>query len=159
MGDMHKALFLGKFQVGSGGGGTSDYEDLANKPSINGNQLTGNKTTAQLGIIETKIKAKTYTGTGTNTNAIEFDEKPLCILSIDGYSTNTDYISVVGFRYGVPMYTGNYKTNSGGGTIYGSVAYSNDNLTMTLTASDAGAACNYSGKTYTVLYIPDTEEA
>lgn len=28
MGDMHKALFLGKFQVGGGGGGTSDVQDL-----------------------------------------------------------------------------------------------------------------------------------
>lgn len=28
MGDMHKALFLGKFQVGGGGSGTSDVQDL-----------------------------------------------------------------------------------------------------------------------------------
>lgn len=33
-----------------GGGGTSDYNDLSNKPQINGNTLSGNKTTAQLGI-------------------------------------------------------------------------------------------------------------
>ena len=35
---------------GGGGGGTDDYEDLNNKPQINGNTLTGNKTTSQLGI-------------------------------------------------------------------------------------------------------------
>lgn len=35
---------------GGGGGGTDDYEDLNNKPQINGNTLTGNKTSAQLGI-------------------------------------------------------------------------------------------------------------
>ena len=34
----------------SGGGGTSNYNDLANKPQINGNTLEGNKTPAQLGI-------------------------------------------------------------------------------------------------------------
>lgn len=34
----------------SGGGGTSDYEDLSNKPSINGNTLSGNKTAADLGL-------------------------------------------------------------------------------------------------------------
>lgn len=34
----------------SGGGGTSDYTDLTNKPQINGNTLTGNKTAANLGL-------------------------------------------------------------------------------------------------------------
>ena len=33
-----------------GGGGASDYEELTNKPSINGNTLSGNKTSADLGI-------------------------------------------------------------------------------------------------------------
>ena len=36
--------------AGGGGGGTSDYNDLSNKPQINGNTLSGNKTTSQLGI-------------------------------------------------------------------------------------------------------------
>lgn len=35
-----------------GGGGTTDYTDLTNKPSINGVVLTGNKTTSDLGIEE-----------------------------------------------------------------------------------------------------------
>ena len=34
-----------------GSGGTTDYEDLSNKPSINGTSLVGNKTSAELGII------------------------------------------------------------------------------------------------------------
>jgi len=33
-----------------GGGGTSNYNDLTNKPSINGVTLSGNKTTSDLGI-------------------------------------------------------------------------------------------------------------
>ena len=33
-----------------GGGGTSDYNDLSNKPQINGVTLSGNKTAAQLGL-------------------------------------------------------------------------------------------------------------
>lgn len=33
-----------------GGGGTSDYEDLTNKPSINGVELVGDKTSEELGI-------------------------------------------------------------------------------------------------------------
>lgn len=35
---------------GGGGGGTSDYNDLSNKPSINDNVLSGNKTASQLGL-------------------------------------------------------------------------------------------------------------
>lgn len=35
---------------GGGGGGTGDYEDLDNKPQINGHELTGNQTAAQLGL-------------------------------------------------------------------------------------------------------------
>lgn len=35
-----------------GGGGTTDYTELTNKPSINGVTLTGNKTTSDLGIVE-----------------------------------------------------------------------------------------------------------
>lgn len=40
---------LGKWRERqSGGGGTSDYEDLENKPSINGVELSGNKTASDL---------------------------------------------------------------------------------------------------------------
>lgn len=39
-----------KWVSGGGGGGTDDYNDLNNKPQINGNTLTGNKTASQLGI-------------------------------------------------------------------------------------------------------------
>lgn len=40
---------------GGGGGGTTDYEQLTNKPQINGNQLIGNKSSADLGIVETWV--------------------------------------------------------------------------------------------------------
>lgn len=43
---------------GSGGGGTDDYDDLTNKPQINGVTLSGNKTAANLGIIITKTQAE-----------------------------------------------------------------------------------------------------
>ena len=42
---------LGKWREwAGGGGGTSDYSDLSNKPSINNVTLSGNKTTSDLGI-------------------------------------------------------------------------------------------------------------
>lgn len=37
-------------KLAGGGGGTSDYSDLTNKPSINGVTLSGDKTGADLGI-------------------------------------------------------------------------------------------------------------
>ena len=37
---------------GGGGGGTTNYNLLQNKPKINNNELTGNKTSKQLGILE-----------------------------------------------------------------------------------------------------------
>lgn len=40
---------------GSGSGGTSDYEQLINKPSINGVTLIGNKTTEALGIVSEEL--------------------------------------------------------------------------------------------------------
>lgn len=40
----------GKWVNGSGGGGTSDYTDLTNKPQINGVTLIGNKTSGDLGL-------------------------------------------------------------------------------------------------------------
>ena len=39
-----------KWVNGAGGGGTSDYNNLTNKPSINGVTLSGNKTSSDLGI-------------------------------------------------------------------------------------------------------------
>lgn len=36
----------------SGGGGTSDYTDLTNKPKINNVTLAGNKSLSDLGIVE-----------------------------------------------------------------------------------------------------------
>ena len=47
------SYLLGKSK--SGGGGTSDYSQLTNKPSINGVTLSGNKTSEDLG-----LASKTY---------------------------------------------------------------------------------------------------
>lgn len=45
---------------GGGGGGTSDYEDLENKPSINGVTLSGNKTTSDLNMSYNDLQNKPY---------------------------------------------------------------------------------------------------
>lgn len=43
---------VGNVISATGGGGTSDYNNLTNKPSIGGNELSGNKTAHQLGLAD-----------------------------------------------------------------------------------------------------------
>lgn len=54
---------------GGGGGGTTDYLDLSNKPQINGNTLTGNKLSGDLGI------PNIFQGTIAEWNALSTAEK------------------------------------------------------------------------------------
>lgn len=58
-------------ETGGGGGGTTNYNDLTNKPQINGITLIGNKTSEELGI----------TGGGTNFFSFEVDENGDLIMS------------------------------------------------------------------------------
>ena len=46
----HLEWIIATYGGGSGSGGTTNYNDLTNKPSINGITLTGNKTSIDLGI-------------------------------------------------------------------------------------------------------------
>lgn len=65
MGKQHDALFAAKLAGSSGGGGgTSDYTDLANKPQINGTTLTGDKSSTDLGL----LPASTRYGASLSTN-------------------------------------------------------------------------------------------
>ena len=51
-------------QVRGGGGGTTNYEDLTNKPKVNGIVLSGNKTSADLGITTLTPFPSTWPTTG-----------------------------------------------------------------------------------------------
>ena len=60
-----------------GGSGTSDYEPLKNKPSINGVVLIGNKTTKELGIETSKeVHIGSEEPTGEETIWIDPTEEP-----------------------------------------------------------------------------------
>lgn len=48
--NMSAAFIIKAESSGGGGGTTTNYGDLTNKPSINGNTLIGNKTSAQIGV-------------------------------------------------------------------------------------------------------------
>ena len=66
--------------AGGGSGGTSDYDQLNNRPSINGNTLTGNKTGANLGLEDSANKVTSISSTSTN------DQYPsaLCVYTLVG---------------------------------------------------------------------------
>jgi hypothetical protein len=69
----------GKIHASGGSGGTSNYPDLTNKPSVNGHILIGNQTTADLGInIPTKV-SQLQNDAGYLTQH----------QSLDGYATET----------------------------------------------------------------------
>ena len=80
----------------TGGGGTSDYTALTNKPSINGVTLSGNKTSSQLNITDT-----TYTaGTGLDLTGTVFSLDATVASNISDALTNaTAAMSALGSDY------------------------------------------------------------
>ena len=71
--------------IPSGGGGTSNYENLRNKPQINGVELSGNKTSSDLGIVS------------ENTTA-GWNENPLYLPKQGEICVYTDYTVLVDDR-------------------------------------------------------------
>ena len=72
---------------GGGGGGTSDYADLSNKPSINNVTLIGNKTGSDLGLgLETYSTTEQRIGTWINGKPLY--EKTFTLTSIPKVTTD-----------------------------------------------------------------------
>ena len=68
-----------------GGGGTSDYTDLSNKPSINGVTLSGNKTAAQLGLATpSDIPTVPVQSVNNKTGAVELSASDVSALPLAG---------------------------------------------------------------------------
>lgn len=74
-----------------GGGGTSNYEDLQNKPQIAGNTLSGNKSLADLGIASAQDVRKEFIGTLAEWNALS----PAQQKAFDTYQITDDYSEVL----------------------------------------------------------------
>ena len=69
-----------------GGGGTSDYDELTNKPQIAGTTLTGNKSLSDLGIAsETDLENKVDKVTGKGLSENDYTDADKAI--VDGVST------------------------------------------------------------------------
>lgn len=103
------------------------------------------------------LKSISWTGTGTATNNITFTEKPTLVLSIQ--ITNKDPLNAacMPFRYGSPsifcVYTNSQAPGKWQGTYTSRLTYSADELTMTVTGTDKGAAWNDETTNYTLYYI------
>lgn len=63
-------IALIKAIAGSGGGGSSDYSDLSNKPKVNGVTLAGDKTSSELGL-DPKVEEVTISTAGAVTQALD----------------------------------------------------------------------------------------
>ncbi len=96
-----------KWENGTGGGGgTSDYEDLTNKPQINGVALSGNKTTEDLNIFESFNLSFGAKVTPKNVFAIKFGNAVIIKAKIDVSNlSKTEAIATipVGFRPNVKI--------------------------------------------------------
>lgn len=83
----------------------TDYDALENRPSINGNVLTGNKSLAELGIQE----AGTYISpTGVDTKLIPYAEKTWVNTQLESYSTT----AAIEETYATQVQLNSYATNS-----------------------------------------------
>jgi hypothetical protein len=54
----HEEMIIEKYLSGGGGGGTTDYTDLENKPKINNVELSGNKSSSDLGLQDVLTSAQ-----------------------------------------------------------------------------------------------------
>lgn len=78
--DNFDVLFAKSLTKGGGGSGTDNYNELSNKPQINGNALTGNKTGANLGLqdaitSESKLSSDLIDDTGAENLFVSSTEK------------------------------------------------------------------------------------
>lgn len=83
-----------------GGGGTNDYTDLTNKPSINSVTLTGNKTSGDLNLVGTGDIATTIDSTSTNSQVA--GAKAVYDATLDNYSTTEQVVGT--WTDGKPLY-------------------------------------------------------
>ena len=82
------------FSGGGGGGGANDYNDLENKPSINGKTLTGNVNLATPEQLELKADKADLEGFATDADLLAFYYP-------DGSVTSMDQITTNGIEYAV----------------------------------------------------------
>jgi len=74
---------------GGGGGGSSNYNDLSNKPSINGVTLSGNKTSEELGISGGGGITLTDITANITANLTDISQYPLLLITCSATISNS----------------------------------------------------------------------
>lgn len=131
-----------------GGGGTTDYEDLSNKPQVNSVELVGNKSLDDLGIMPASL-SKTATGSLVHITdgADNIPVKSLVsqIVATGGGGTPGSPIAINGFDSGIITVTDNDQitntyTFAFGQTVYGGYFDNKGNLVVTYALTDINTA-------------------
>lgn len=121
-------LGSGNITIQGGSGGTSDYTDLTNKPSINGVELSGNKTNSQLGI-------PTKTSDITNDSGfLTSESEPAFNSSVAKDITSTD----------ISNWNNKLEPSSGANKIYGT-SNAGEQITLNYASSASAATIPFRG--------------
>ena len=90
--------------LSGGSGGTSDYPDLTNKPSINGHTLLGNQTGADLGLASSSdipTVDQTYNATSSNAQSGKAVKQAIDALDKSDSAVSGQYVSAVSEANGI----------------------------------------------------------
>lgn len=98
------AMWVYEMTLSGGGGGTSDYADLTNKPQINGHTLSGNKTGADLGLANSSdipTIDQTYSATSSNAQSGKAVKQAIDALDKSDSAVSGQYVSAVSEANGI----------------------------------------------------------
>ena len=98
------AMWVYEMTLSGGGGGTSDYPDLTNKPSINGHTLLGNQTGADLGLASSSdipTITDTYSGTSSDGMSGKAVKSAIDALDKSDSAVSGQYVSAVSEANGI----------------------------------------------------------
>ena len=98
------AMWVYEMTLSGGSGGTSDYPDLTNKPSINGYTLLGNKTGADLGLANSSdipTVDQTYSATSSNAQSGKAVKQAIDALDKSDSAVSGQYVSAVSEANGI----------------------------------------------------------
>lgn len=141
-GDPSTATWSYDFTMTGGGGGTSDYNDLTNKPQINGNVLSGNQSASDLGFAtvatsgsyndltgKPTIPAAANDGTltiqrnGTSKGTFTANQSGNATINIE----TTEEVATASVSSGSVTFTGVDDTTNGGYDVYFDITSSSTN--------------------------------
>ena len=137
-----------------GSGGTSDYEELTNKPTINNVELTGNKSTSDLGIVIPTNSDFTLNGLSEKSynNLTDKPTIPVVPTNVSAFNNDVGYTTNVGTITSVKM-NGSTIASSGEADL-GTVLTQHQDISGKLDTSKVKSTYSTtSGDVYDVSYI------